>query len=209
MKIAPNTVITGGAQAVFTTGTSINNESSLVNLPVLQLENSASISTSQNLIISSGLRLFSGRISFTGTGKVLYSGEGGNISYDENNYIISGFYALGGGNKTYPVGTSSELAEAEMLITGADGSFISKVNVYNEDIALDPAILPTGIDAASQNWYWEFIAEGSYTNVRPSVSVNNPDNLLIDPSSNLALVVLEVDAGKTNIKKLGDRKSVV
>lgn len=204
VKIAYNTPINGGTKAIFTTGMPIENGSSLVSLPVLQLENNATINTSQQMLIAAGLRLYSGKITFTGDGKVLYSGPAENVEYDENNYIINGFYTRGAGSRIYPVGTANELAEIKLTISGNDADLVTSVNVFNEDPVLEQSAISAGIEAVSQNWYWQLQAEGNYSSVIPALSVNEPDNFLASSSGdNATLIVLEANKTKDAVNKLG------
>jgi hypothetical protein len=208
LKIGPNTSIKGGSQAIITTGMAIDNTSALVSLPVLQLENKATIATSQEMLIAAGLRLYSGIISFAGEGRVLYGGPADNLDYNGENYILSGFYARGKGARTYPVGTANELADIKLKINGDDPGVITSVNVFDEDPGLNQDAIPAGVDAVSSNWYWQMEVEGDLISATPTLSVNNPDYLLPASSGdNATLIVLEANESKGAVKKLGRRSA--
>ena len=204
LMIAPNTPVNGGAEAIITSGMSVDNTSALVSLPILQLGNNATVTTSFDLEITSGLRLYSGVISFNGDGRVLYSGNAGNLKYDEENYLVSGFYARGTGTRTYPIGTTTELADIKLDIAGTDPDVITSAEVFAEDPALPAQAVPSGIDPVSSDWYWRMTADGEFSSVIPALSINPSDDMLADNSGeSTTLVVLEMNESKDAVNNLG------
>ena len=202
VKIAANTSINSSKDAVITSGMSINNDAEGVVLPTVNLLNAGTtITTAHDLQIIGGMEFSSGMITFNGN--IFYSGGGDNLFYDGNNYLLNTswdkFHVVGNGFQKYPIGTSTELTDAFMNL-GSSISDTTQVEVVPINPGLDLSTLPS-VKQSSSNWYWRLY--GNDAKVVPTLSVNSPDDMLLNPSNpNEALVVLAFDEGASTITNL-------
>jgi hypothetical protein len=106
---------------------------------LLTIQATTATTVTGNLTITDGIYFNSGIITTSGSGKILYTGESGELRGDESNsfddsYVTGIFYVLHGGSNVFPIGAST-VGYAPAIIESGNGTDEIGMEVVDGDAA--------------------------------------------------------------------------